>query len=104
MGEVEARIEAQGHDGTGGGADGHAGDDAEDGAVGVGAEVVDAAGKGEDAVEVLTLNPELEFTGAVAGVGADFKGSDDDDFDGDGGGGLGLCANGEAETGERHEE
>jgi hypothetical protein len=79
--KIETRIEAEGHDAGGGAGVAHAGDDADDGAVGVGAGVVVGLGKREDAVEFLAFDPVLEFTGRVAGVGADFEHRDDDDFD-----------------------
>jgi len=91
VGEVEARVEAEGHEGGCGVDEGGAADDAEDGVVGVGADgaggVVGAAGssgEGEGLGEVLALDPELEFSGGVAGVVADLEGGDDDGADGPG--------------------
>ena len=51
MGEVEARVEAEGHDGGGGAGRADSGEDAEDAPVGVEAEVVVALREGEDGVE-----------------------------------------------------
>ena len=84
MGEVEAGVEAEGHDGGGGAGGADSGEDAEDAGFGVEAEVVVALGKWEDGVEVLALDPVLVLAGGVAGVGADFEHVDDDDFDLDG--------------------
>jgi hypothetical protein len=45
---------------------------------------MDATRKFEDLVEVLALDPELELTGSVARVVADFKRGNDDGADGPG--------------------
>jgi hypothetical protein len=67
---------------------------------------VNAAWKGEGAVEVLALDPELEFAGFVTGVVAEFEGGDDDNFYDDGCGWGGLCGGAErdGETRQIHEE
>ena len=79
--EIEARVEAEGHDGSGGTGGADAGEDAEDSGVRVEAEIVIASGKGEDGVEVLALDPVLIFAGGVACVGANLEHVDDDYFD-----------------------
>ncbi len=84
VGEVEARVEAEGHDGGGGAGGAYSGEDAEDSGLGVEAEIVVARGKGQDGVEVFALDPVLVLAGSVAGVGADLEHVDDDDFDFDG--------------------
>ena len=43
-----------------------------------------AGGKRIDLVEMIALDPVLEFAGLVAGVLADFEHGDDDDLDRDG--------------------
>ncbi len=43
---------------------------------------MDAAGEGEDLVEVLALYPELKLARRVPGVLADLEGRDDDGVDG----------------------
>ena len=73
MGEVEAGVEAEGHDGGGGAGGADAGEDAEDSGLRVEAEVVIALREWEDGVEVLALDPVLIFAGGVAGVGADAR-------------------------------
>ena len=84
VGEVEAGVEAEGHDGGGGASGADAGEEAEDAGFGVEAEVVVALWEGQDGVEVLALDPVLVLAGDVAGVGALLEHVDDDDFDLDG--------------------
>ncbi len=84
VGEVEAGVEAKGHDRGGGAGSGYSCEEAEDSGLGIEVEVVVAGGEGEDGVEVLALDPELVLAGDVAGVFALFEHADDDylDFDG----------------------
>jgi hypothetical protein len=84
VGEIEARVEAKSHDSGGSTRGADTGEDAEDSGLWIEAEVVIARGKGEDGVEVLTLNPVLILAGSVAGVGTDLEHVDDDYFDFDG--------------------
>src|SRR5271168_2406015 len=63
VGEVEAGVEAEGHDGGGGAGGAYSGEDAEDSGFGVEAEVVVALGEGQDGREMLALDPVLEFAG-----------------------------------------
>ena len=83
MAEVEAGIQAEGHDGGCGvrgalaGEDGHL-------AARVHACSVVAGGQRINLVEMIALDPVLEFAGLIAGVLADFKHGDDDDLDLDG--------------------
>ena len=81
VGEVEAGVQAEGHDGGCGACGADSGEDAEDPGLGVEAEIVVTGGKREDGGEVLTLNPELVFAGDVAGVGTLLEHIDDDDLD-----------------------
>jgi hypothetical protein len=104
VGEVEAGVEAEGHDGGGGAGGAHAGEQAEDAGLGVEAEVVIALGEGQDLGEVLALDPVLVLAGDVAGVGADLEHGDDDDLDLDGFGGGGLADRGDGRRREEHEE
>ena len=99
VGEIEAVIEAEGHDGGGGAGGAYAGEDAEDAGFGVETEIVVAGGEREDGVEVLTLDPVLVFAGEIAGVGALLEHVDDYDFDLDGvlRGGLAGGAEGRGE-------
>jgi hypothetical protein len=48
------------------------------------AEGAGAAGEREGFVEVLALDPVLELSGGIAGVGSGLEGRDDDGFDGPG--------------------
>ena len=78
--EVEARVETKGHDGRGcmGGA--LSGEHGHFAAV-VHAHGVVAGGQGIDAVEVIALDPILQFAGLIAGVLSDFEHRHYDDFD-----------------------
>jgi hypothetical protein len=80
VGEVEARVEAEGHDGGGGARGAYSGEDSEDSSLWIEVEIVVASGKGEDGVEVFALNPVLVLAGGVAGVGTDLEHVDDDYF------------------------
>lgn len=80
--QVEARIESQGHHRRGGIYERSAAHHAENGVVGIGPQRMDTCGKVDHLVQMLALDPELEFPGRVAGVGANFKGRDDDRADG----------------------
>jgi hypothetical protein len=72
VGEVEARVEAEGHDGGRGvrsslpGEDGHF-------ALGVHAHRVVPAGERKDPVKAITLYPILQLAGNVAGICANLK-------------------------------
>ncbi len=52
----------------------------EDRAIRVSAQRTHTAREGKHAVQMLALNPVLEFSRAIAGVAADFKRGDDDHF------------------------
>ena len=77
MGEVEAGVEAESHDGGGGAGGADSGEEAEDSGLRVEADVVIALGEWEDGVEVLTLDPVLVFARGVAGVGSLLEHVDD---------------------------
>ena len=92
MGEIEARVEAERHDGRGGvrgalsGEHGHL-------AVAVHARSMIAGRERIDSVKVVAFDPVLQLAGLVAGVGAYFKHGDHDDLDLNGarlGGGRGA--------------
>ena len=76
LAEVEARVGTERHEVYAGLDVAGADCDCDLSAGGVGADDVGHAGDFEDAVEVVALDPVLEFAGAVAGVCADFKVSD----------------------------
>src|SRR6185437_6619181 len=96
--QIEARIETKRHHAGRRVDERCTGDHAENGVLFIGAQRMHATGELDDLVEVLALNPELEFAGSVAGVIAGLEGRDDDGADGPGL--LGVCGEGE-EDGEK---
>ena len=79
FGEIEARIETDGHHGGGSFRGADAGEHFEN-TILVEAQVMIAGGQRQNLIEMFAVDPELEFAGRVAGIFAALEHGDDDNF------------------------